>query len=164
MGNLKDYVREAFLKGYRTNDLGDVISPYNKKLSCNESSWGYRKFTIRNHIGERVSIYAHRLTAYQKYGEAMFDEGIQVRHLDGNPSNNKPDNIALGTQSQNIMDRPEDARKESAKHASSFIIKHDADKIRLIKQDRGMGMKYAELMIKYGITSKGTLSYIINHR
>lgn len=165
MEKLNDHIKEAHLKGYRINNEGEAISPYGKKIHCNISSSGYKKFTIRSSIwGQRVTITVHRLAAYQKYGDRIFQDGIQVRHLDGNPSNNKPSNLELGTQSENMMDIPEDTRKKSAIHASKFRIKHDANKIKLMKQDREAGMNYSELMNKYGITSKGTLSYIINHR
>lgn len=164
MGKLNDYIKEAHLKGYYINSEGYAISPYNKKLSCTTSSFGYKKFTIRCSTSERATIFVHRLAAYQKYGDKIFEPGIQVRHLDGNPSNNKPENLSLGTQSDNMMDIPEDARKKSGRYASSFRIKYNNNNIELMKQDRRLGMKYAELMTKYGITSKGTLSYIMNHR
>lgn len=164
MTKSRNHIKEAFLKGYHVNEEGEAISPYGKKLSCNISRYGYKKFGIRDSNGERATIFVHRLIAYQKYGEDIFKQNIQVRHLDGNPSNNKPNNIALGTQSENMMDIPEDARINNAKHASSFRIKYNNQKIELIKQDRELGMKYSEIMTKYEITSKGTLSYIINYR
>jgi hypothetical protein len=32
------------------------------------------------------------------------DPGLDVRHLDGDPANNRPDNLAQGTRSENILD------------------------------------------------------------
>jgi hypothetical protein len=161
MSRLNENLKDAFLKGYRVSKDGVVISPRGKMLYCTTSSWGYKRFTIRNATGNRVTVMVHKLMAYQKFGEDIFREGIVVRHLDGVPGNNKPNNILIGSFSDNMLDRSEDARKETAKYAAGFLIKYDACKI---KSDREMGMTYLEIMRKYNIPSKGTVSYIVNNR
>jgi len=161
MSKLNENIKYAFRKGYRVNDDGVAVSPWGKILYCTTSSYGYKRFTIRNMERDRVTVMVHRLMAYQKFGDNLFNEGIEVRHLDDIPWNNKPDNILIGSHSDNILDRNEDARKETAKYAAGFLIKYDACKI---KSDRNNGMTYSEIMSKYNIPSKGTVSYIINNR
>jgi hypothetical protein len=161
MSELNENVRDAFNKGYRINEKGMVISPFGKQLYCTTSCSGYKRFTIRNSSGCRVTVLVHKLMAYQKFDNALFSDGVVVRHLDGNPSNNTPDNILIGSLSDNSRDIPEDLRIKNAKYASSFIIKHDAVKI---KNDWNQGLSYSQIMRKYDISSKGTVSYIINSR
>lgn len=86
---------------------------------------------------------------------------MMVRHLDGNYLNNSESNIDLGTNSDNMMDIPKGVRVSRSSNASK---KYSDELAQAIKLDKENGMSYKELMIKYDISSKGTLSYIINHR
>jgi hypothetical protein len=99
----------AYKKGYRYVN-GDVVSSTGKVLSVHTPSKGrpYKRFTIYN--GGPVSIDVHRLSAYQKFGDQMLEDGIEVRHLDGDPLNNEPDNLAIGTASENAHDIPAGVR------------------------------------------------------
>ena len=91
----------------------------------------------------------------------MFRDGIQVRHLNGDPKDNSWDNIAIGTQSDNMMDIPIEERVRKAKLASSKIRRFTDEQVAMIRSDRAAGMTYSKLCQKYD-TSKGTLSYMFN--
>lgn len=84
----------------------------------------------------------------------MFEEGIVVRHFNGNPLDNSEDNILIGTQSENMQDIPKEKR---VLNASNPIYNHED-----ILSDRYSGMTYKEIMLKYNIKSKGTISFIVN--
>ena len=91
-------------KGYKFDTDGNVVSPFSR---C-------RKYRVENkskyiHIGfkykgKHIRVLAHRLQAYIKYGDVIYGKGIVVRHLDGNPKNNKLENIAIGNQLDNWND------------------------------------------------------------
>lgn len=153
MSKHNEIVIEASNKNYIVNLEGDVISPKNRSLKTLKDKGGYHKFTFRLK-GERVTLSVHRLQAYQKYGKNIFEKGIVVRHLNGNSSDNSFDNIAIGTASNNMQDKTKENRILDASHP---IYNHES-----IIKDRENGMKYTELMLKYDIPSKGTISYIIN--
>lgn len=53
----------------------------------------------------------HRLVALQKYGPSVLRRGIVIRHLDGDKLNNKPENIAPGTNKSNRIDHATDHRQ-----------------------------------------------------
>lgn len=53
--------------------------------------------------GRNITREVHRLMGLAFLGVSSGD-GLQVRHLDGNPENNRLSNLALGTQSQNQLD------------------------------------------------------------
>ncbi len=150
-------VTEAYKKGYRAVK-GIVIYKNNKTkpvLTC-----GYYNFGIRLN-GETIMIPIHRLVAYEKYGVKIFEKGIQVRHLDSNSLNNLHDNISIGTPTENSYDRPEIIRMSMAIHASSFVKKYDHEEIvRLYNEE---GLSYGKIMKKLGISSKGTISFIIKN-
>ena len=90
-------------KGYKFDVDGNVVSPFNKKPNRKQSSGKYIRLGF-TYEGESVQVLAHRLQAYIKYGDVIYGEGIVVRHLDGNPKNNKLENIAIGNQLDNWND------------------------------------------------------------
>jgi len=152
----------AYKKGYRITEGGDLIDKNGEKKKLRIDTRGYARFTIKK-IKEQVNLQVsyHRLQAYQKYGDKMFHPGIVVRHLDGNKLNNSFLNIAIGTESENMMDIPEHIRYARALHATSFVRKHDKQAIR--KYHTESGMSYKKTMDKFSISSKGTLHFILNN-
>lgn len=53
--------------------------------------------------GERHSRKLHALVALAFFGSRP--DGMEVRHLDGNPLNNRVGNLAYGTRSENALDK-----------------------------------------------------------
>lgn len=158
----------AVEKGYSANKNGDVFSKNGNKLlpykgTCNIGTDGkesiYFCFSVRDYDGNKIRIPIHRFVAYLKFGAKSMKNGICTRHLDGDSTNNKWDNIAIGSQSENRMDIPEEKRIQMAIHATSFAKKHDHEKIFQMHKS---GMSYKKIMIETGIKSKGTISFIIS--
>jgi len=156
----REALQLAKKKGYAVTDEGIVISEKGTVIKLNKTSGKtqYLKFNIKLD-GVSRSVRVHRLAALQKHGECMFNEGIQVRHLDGNSLNNHIHNLALGTQSDNMMDRSKEDRLASAIHASNSMTKFDADKVRAY---HNISKSYKKTMSQFDIPSKGTLHYILN--
>lgn len=97
----------------------------------------------------------HRLQAYQKFGERIYTDGLEVRHLDNTRTHNADGNIDLGTKSQNAMDKPVETRVRVAGQAA---LKHDhAEVLRVYGETKS----YTKTMAALGITSKGTISFIV---
>lgn len=152
-------VEICYKKGYRVDSFGRMFNPKGKEVLGYVNNKGYRKTTIRIE-NKFFGLYFHRLQAFQKYGCSLFKDGIVVRHLDGNPLNNKYDNILIGTHQDNMLDIPSEIRmKKSLIATSKRMVIHNHDEI--IK-DRREGMKYSDIMVKYNIKSKGTISFLIN--
>lgn len=147
----------AYKLGVRVLENGDVI--VNGKQYKGNKNQGYYRFQIYNSENKRIFVFVHRLQAFQKYGLSMFKEGIVVRHLNSNPVDNSWDNIAIGTHSDNMMDIPQHIRLAKALHATSFIRKYDRDSVKRFYLDNGKS--YKKTMAEFGISSKGTLNYIL---
>ena len=142
----------AFKKGYRITEKGEILNPQGVTLSGSMDMHKYNRFKID--LGGRnfINIRTHRLQAYQKYGDKIYEKGIEVRHLDGNPSNNHIDNIAIGSHSDNMMDKAKEVRVRVAQQAN---LKYDRDEVRAFHAE---GNSYKKIMEKFGISSKGTVS------
>jgi hypothetical protein len=152
----------AVEKGYRVTREGVALGPTGAE--CNRvNSSGYVEFWIKGGDAGNGNVPVHRVQAYQKFGEGIFQLGLEVRHLDGNPLNNAEENIGLGTHSENMMDQPRRIRVEKARVAAKARRKLTEAEVWCLREDRKNGATYDELMKKYGI-AKGTVSYIVNRR
>lgn len=148
-------------RGYTIDRAGNVFSSKGKKLKPLLSSDGYKRYSI-NFYGKTVFIYFGRLQAYQKYGEKVFDSRLQVRHLNSNLSDDSWDNIALGTPSQNAMDKPDFVRYKIAVDAAQHVRVWTDEKLKDIFDDKyRRGFSYKDLREKYGI-AKSTCSFLFN--
>lgn len=151
-------VLEAVKKGYYVENGKCYNKKGEERGHINNS--GYPILNIKiNGTYKRVSI--HRILAYQKFGDEMFKEGIVVRHLNGDRKDLSFDNIAIGTQSENEMDIPKELRIKYAIHAASFKKKYNNDEVI---DYHNSSKSYNKTMEKFGISSRGTLHYILNGR
>ena len=74
-----------------------------RPLKAHRNDNGYPCVTVM--LGGRKTTRAvHSLVCAAFYGPPPFD-GAQVRHLDGDPQRNTPDNLCWGTQAENWQDR-----------------------------------------------------------
>lgn len=148
----------AFDKGYRIKN--GVFTYKGKMVNGSVKIFHgipYKCFSVRLD-GKVRNVNFHRLVGFQKYGEVIFDERIYVRHLDSDSLNNHEKNIGIGNACDNQQDRSLDLRVKSAINASSFIKKHDHEKII---EMHNAGRSYEKIMAELGIKSKGTISFII---
>ena len=157
MSKSSEAVLYAYEKGYRVDPFGNVLSPSGskRKLRTQKIRNYFRLyFTVGVPFGS-YPVRVSRLAAYQKYGMRALAPDTQVRHLNGNSLDNSYDNIAIGSQSENMMDR---SIADRAKHAQWAGL-HRSDSIDWgpIDTDRSAGMSYNQLAKKYQI-SKSSLS------
>lgn len=150
-----------FSNGYTVDKHGRLFNKLGVEVIGSVDNRGYRATGMRTPDNRVVRVYFHRMVAYAKFKNKIYQNGTVVRHLDGNPLNNSWDNIDIGSYSDNMMDIPKSIRVEKARLAN---MKYDNDMVNMIKDLRSKGLKYTDIMAKTGIPSKGTISHIINHR
>lgn len=154
----------ALIKGYTVTKEGVLLNRNGVivKGKIKDSRRDYYVFDIR--VGPRkenkkVHCMIHRLQAYQKFGGKLYENGIAVRHLNGDRHDNSWNNIDIGT----IKDNKNDIPKELISiHCGQIRRKYSADTIESIRKDKENGYTYSQLMSKYNITSKGSLHYILH--
>lgn len=152
-----------FDKGYRMNQRGELVTPSGIIRQTKMRKDGYNEVSFKVN-GHTHHILIHRFCAYQKYGEIIFMADC-VRHLDGDKTNNTPDNIEIGTDSDNAFDVLVSVRKRRAIHAAMHQKGyHSSVMVDEIKDFYASTKSYKLTMEKYGISSKGTLYYLLNKR
>lgn len=127
-----EYIRTTYGRGYRMDALtGEVISPDgNRRPIKLYKGQRYPSFTItctKDGIKKSVSFLVHKFAAYCYYGEAALTS--VVRYLDADTLNIKKSNIALGTKSDNEMDKPKHVRVATAKAARASQSRSPACKL-----------------------------------
>lgn len=148
---------EALQKGYKIEN-GEVLNHLHKKINFILTKKGYPIISV-SIWNTRYPVKVHRLVAYQKFGNAIFEKGIEVRHLNGNKLDFSFENISIGTAKENSQDKPRKERLKCADYARSFMkrrIPFDlACKIRndLNNSDYKYG-DYAKIAKKYKISSE----------
>lgn len=148
--------KTSFDRGYVVDKSGNVYNKDGKQISIGKSKKGYFSFNIRLEKGVNPTrSFVHRLQAYQKFGDKIFEAGIVVRHLNGESTDNSYENIGIGTYSDNSLDVPKEKRIQQSSKAN---LKYDH---KAIINDRENGLSFNEIMIKHGISSKGTISFIL---
>ena len=158
-GKTAEGVRVAVAKGYFVDAAGHVFNPQGRPLKPWFTSDGYLRVSIR--VGyDRRKVHVHRIAAYQQYGEEALRADLDCRHLNGNKLDNRPVNIALGTRSENMLDRPADVRREHALKAARVKRKLSQDGVAQFWQLRRQGMGLKTLAKTLGI-SLSTASYIL---
>jgi len=143
----------AVERGYHVTDDGQLYGPHGliHPLMCK----GYPAFTANMPDKFRRRVMVHRLTAYQKYGEKMFEPGMEVRHRDGNKLNFRPDNILIGTRRDNVGDIPPDARKLMARKAVASRGRVIAERVRLAVELRNAGATWTQINRTFGLGPQG---------
>ena len=149
----------ALDKGYKILEDGSIQNPKGIIIKGNKTTNGYLEIKIRIGSNKWIRISVHRLQAYQKFGEEIYKEGMQVRHLNRNSLDNSSENIAIGTSQDNRLDVPKDIREASAKVANK---KYSDELIKNIVEDKLAGFTRKEIVEKYNLENERKVTYIVN--
>ena len=155
-------IQTANSLGIYVTKSGKLIYSNGKESMSKPNKWGYIPFNVYiNKIQHKCHV--HRLQAYQKFGNKLFDPNICVRHLNGDSTDNSFDNIAIGTASENMMDKSPSIRAKQARIAASHQRKFTDKEIQDIRVKKVNGKSLRELAIEYN-SSKGNISDIVNRK
>lgn len=161
---MRKHVEElAYEKGYRVTEGGVLIGLRGAPIYATKTTKGKRAKISFYYGSSRFTVMVHRLQAYQKYGAGLYGKGLEVRHKNDCYSDNSRKNIILGTHLENIYDTPQERRRQKALAGAMARRSLSEEKVRQLRHDRARGMKYNDLMVKYGI-AKGTVSLIVNRK
>lgn len=116
---------------------------------------GYMRVTLYGEGGRRQE-YLHRLILLAFVGKP--DPGQETRHLDGNPANNRLDNLAWGTKQENAADRVR--HRTSRAGPDSPLARLTARQVRDIRRRATGGTPQAQLARRYRV-GRSTISRLV---
>lgn len=152
---------DAYNKGYRITDSGKILNPKGIEISgtLNEK---YKTFSFRFFDKSR-SLKVHKLQAYQKYGNKIFETGIIVRHKNNNSYDNSKENILIGTYSENTLDIPLEKRIQNTTNSTKIRQKYSNELIIYIRYCY-INKKYTQIELSrmFNIPKSG-IHHIINN-
>ncbi|MBY0483474.1 HNH endonuclease [Nitrosomonas sp.] len=121
---------------------------HNYLLSQLTTKKGYKTVCIMLENGKTRPVGVHRMVADAYHG--VCPTGLQVRHIDGNASNNTPDNLCYGDALQNASDRILHGRyKSGSEHHNSKLTKQQVEDIKI---RRSSGVKVKDLALANGVS------------
>jgi hypothetical protein len=97
--------RISWCPDYKVREDGKVLSLKRGKrrvLKPNRLKGGHLQVRLYNG-GVKIDVLVHHLVMEAFIGPCP--KGLEARHLDGNPSNNRPANLTWGTRQENMEDK-----------------------------------------------------------
>ena len=140
LGNIRSLDRKVNIgKGFTRLMRGRVLKPAGSKYNAHLT-------VVLGHGSNGSAV--HKLVALAFLGPAPV--GCDVRHLDGDPLNNRVDNLAYGSRTENILDVYRIGRAWRALNV---------DQVRDIRRRLQAGERGADLAREYGV-GQGCISSI----
>lgn len=128
----------------KTRYGGVMEQRYGEKILTPSTERGY-KFVHIGVAGRKIHVGVHRLVLLAFHGEGQV--GQITRHLNGNPADNRPENLAWGDHLQNMADRKLHGRYANGER--HCMAKLSNEQARQIKNSSAPGVELARL---YGIS------------
>lgn len=139
---------------------GNFYSGFNlpdkwKPIKAHQNKKGYLMIDLRDGYGGKRKTYVHILVAEAFHG-ARPSRKTCVRHLDGNPLNNRPSNLAWGTYQENENDK-----RIHNTWDSRIVGKLTDDQREEIKLNYSKGIPAQKLAAEYSV-SRPTITRLLN--
>jgi hypothetical protein len=108
--------------GYYADEGGMIYKPDGAKITGGKTRDGYRNF-IPNVVprNQRSSVLSHRFVAYYFLGAEVFKHAL-IRHLNGQPADNRISNLVAGSAKENRADIPKDVLSKNAKRNAHLLV------------------------------------------
>lgn len=128
-------------------------------LSLTKSTF-YYTITVPS-VGKKKNYNTHRLICMAFHGESPFIRAC-VRHLDGDWSNNRPENLKWGTYSENESDKKRHGTAATGERQGSAKLTEDS--VRIIRASIPYGLwNSRDAATVFGVTA-GAITQIANGR
>lgn len=151
------FIVAAWSSGYFSDDNGNIYDKDNNRVPVSRTKSGHKRFTCYvSGVNERgwATVLVHRFIAFGKFGTELFNHPL-VRHINSDPSDNSPDNLALGTYKDNRADIPKEVLSKNGKKNAHKLVarsrKLTDEQIRDIRNLRKEGNTFADIANKYGV-------------
>lgn len=160
MVDVQSTVRYRPVKGFRRYKVGDDGSAWRvkkdgiwRKLKQTKTATGYVRYGLHQHK-KTTYIYGHRLVLEAFVGPCP--PGMECRHLDGDPGNNRLTNLAWGTPKDNAADKVKhgtiNVGKSYNRGTDHPTVVLDEERVRRIRKSLADGTTQAEVARSEGVS------------
>jgi hypothetical protein len=125
----------------------------------NKDPRGYYHYAFRFN-GNDHTILLHRIIYAHLNGNEEIPTGLEINHINGNPSDNRIENLELVTPSENTQHALRTGLKDIQNNNTTKLTWDEVDKIR---ESSACGTSTKELAELHNVT-KQTIQNIINHK
>ncbi|MBW4793801.1 hypothetical protein ACVWVZ_004756 [Pseudomonas tolaasii] len=146
-------------KGTQRGSVSTIDPDFMHKLAQQTTSKGYKTASVMLPNGKSRPVGVHQLVADAFHGACP--DGLVVRHLNGVPSDNSPENLKYGTNTENADDRKRHGTYlGGSNHHNAKLTGGQAVAIRT---KRRAGARVKDLAAEFGV-SVSTIESIIYDR
>jgi hypothetical protein len=143
--------------GYLFSSTGDAWSCWNAAVPACMTRLYYRlrpRKSENNHLTVKVqkkALWLHALILEAFKGPCP--PGLECRHLDGDPTDNRPSKLCWGTRSENIQDRIRHGKSANWTGSIHGVVKLNDDSARVIYLRRKRGDSLKEIAEDFGVSA-----------
>ena len=130
--------------GYKADSEGYIWGKKGFRLKWQYNKGGYPRVSVSPNSKQPI----HKLVCLAFYGPKP--DGLQIRHIDGNKENTRPENFVYGTSRENADDFITHGSGRGSKNGHSKL--KEIDIIEMRELYRTEQMNQTELAKKYGVT------------
>lgn len=116
------YIVLAKEMGYSATESGEILGPKGNAIVGQVAKSGHLRF--RPAVGDRkdrLSVLCHRFVAFCFFGPEIFSHEV-VRHVNDVPSDNRIENLAMGSRKDNRADIPKWKLTRIAKANAHLLV------------------------------------------
>jgi hypothetical protein len=149
--------------GYEIRASGTIIGKYGRPMKGAVGTNGYISVTLWLPDGTKCNRLVHALVCERFHGPCPFP-GAQVRHLDGNPLNNRAENLCWGTAAENAADRKRHGTEVNNRGARCGTSKLTEQQVREIRARYAAGGVFQRDLAREYEVSNMTVSDLLKRR
>ncbi len=146
---MPEFRRVPSYPGFVVTDEGAVIGPSGRELQHFPNKRGYRRVNVYLGSGRWRQVSVHTLVCEAFHGPQPTG-AVLVAHGDGNPANNRADNLRWASYRDNEADKRAHGRALIGERHHQAVL--SAEQVREIRQRRSAGESGASLAREFGVT------------